>query len=56
MTKSTALADILLTEWQHIRQQTYDYLDALELINFLFCHRLPIPPSWADEWALRYDD
>lgn len=160
MTTSTALADILLTEWQHIRQQTYDYLETLEphhldlrlpfpesqtlgyqfwcmvgahesllraleqggwqgfassldefepvtpaiikaqmqkgdarlaellqtlplethtvsgqpahrtilrmiehemhhhgqLINFLFCHRLPIPPSWADEWALRYED
>lgn len=27
-----------------------------QLINFLFCHRLPIPPSWQDEWALRYED
>ena len=26
-----------------------------QLINFLFCHHLPIPPSWQDEWALRYD-
>jgi hypothetical protein len=27
-----------------------------QLINFLFCHHLPIPPSWHDEWALAYDD
>ncbi|MEZ4867440.1 MAG: hypothetical protein R3C14_39305 [Caldilineaceae bacterium] len=27
-----------------------------QLINFLFCHHLPIPPSWADEWALSYDE
>ena len=160
MTTRITLADILVTEWRHIRQQTYDYLDTLaphhldlrlpfpesqtlgyqfwcmvgahesylralehgrwqgfassldefkqvtpdiikaqmqkgdarlaellqtlpfethtvgeqpahktvlrmiehemhhhgQLINFLFCHRLPIPPSWADEWALRYDE
>jgi hypothetical protein len=23
-----------------------------QLINFLYCHRLPIPVSWQDEWAL----
>ena len=27
-----------------------------QLINFLFCHHLPIPPSWQDEWALSYDE
>lgn len=27
-----------------------------QLINFIFCHRLPIPPSWQEEWALRYDE
>ncbi len=26
-----------------------------QLINFLYCHRLPIPASWQDEWALAYD-
>jgi hypothetical protein len=25
-----------------------------QLINFLFCLHLPIPPSWQDEWALSY--
>lgn len=23
-----------------------------QLINFIYCHGLPIPPSWQDEWAL----
>jgi len=23
-----------------------------QLINFLYCHRLPIPVSWQDKWAL----
>jgi hypothetical protein len=27
-----------------------------QLINFLFCHHLPIPPSWHAKWALAYDD
>jgi hypothetical protein len=27
-----------------------------QLINFMFCHRLPVPPSWHDEWALAYDE
>jgi hypothetical protein len=27
-----------------------------QLINFLFCHHLPIPASWREEWALAYDD
>jgi hypothetical protein len=27
-----------------------------QLINFMFCHHLPIPASWHDEWALAYDD
>jgi hypothetical protein len=27
-----------------------------QLINFMFCHHLPIPPSWNEEWALAYDD
>jgi len=26
-----------------------------QLINFLYCHRLPIPASWRDEWHLSYD-
>jgi uncharacterized damage-inducible protein DinB len=26
-----------------------------QLINFMFYLRLPIPPSWHDEWALSYD-
>lgn len=26
-----------------------------QLINFLYCHRLPIPASWQDEWALSYE-
>ena len=26
-----------------------------QLINFMFCHHLPIPPSWHEEWALSYD-
>lgn len=26
-----------------------------QLINFLYCHRLPIPATWQDEWALAYD-
>lgn len=26
-----------------------------QLINFLYCHHLPIPTSWQDEWALAYD-
>ncbi|MBX3050592.1 MAG: DinB family protein [Caldilineaceae bacterium] len=26
-----------------------------QLINFLYCHHLPIPASWQDEWALSYD-
>jgi len=26
-----------------------------QLINFLFCHHLPIPASWQDEWSLRYE-
>lgn len=26
-----------------------------QLINLMFCHHLPIPLSWADEWALAYD-
>jgi hypothetical protein len=25
-----------------------------QLINLMFCHHLPIPPSWQDEWALDY--
>jgi hypothetical protein len=27
-----------------------------QLINFLFCHHLAIPPSWQKKWALAYDD
>jgi len=27
-----------------------------QLINFMFCFRLPIPTSWRDEWALSYDE
>ena len=27
-----------------------------QLINFMFCHHLPIPQSWQEEWALAYDD
>jgi uncharacterized damage-inducible protein DinB len=27
-----------------------------QLINFLYCHHLPIPASWQDEWVLSYDD
>ncbi|MEZ4737049.1 MAG: hypothetical protein R3E79_58975 [Caldilineaceae bacterium] len=27
-----------------------------QFINFLFCHQLPIPPSWQEEWALSYED
>jgi hypothetical protein len=27
-----------------------------QLINFIFCHRLPIPKSWNEKWALAYDD
>jgi len=26
-----------------------------QLINLLYCHHLPIPKSWADEWALAYE-
>ena len=26
-----------------------------QLINLMFCHHLPIPESWRDEWALKYD-
>lgn len=26
-----------------------------QLINFLYCHELPIPASWQEEWALSYD-
>lgn len=26
-----------------------------QLINFMFCHHLPIPQSWHQEWALAYD-
>ena len=24
-----------------------------QLINFIYAHDLPIPPSWAEQWALR---
>jgi uncharacterized damage-inducible protein DinB len=27
-----------------------------QLINLMFCHHLPIPPSWRDAWALAYED
>jgi hypothetical protein len=27
-----------------------------QLINFMFCHHLPIPKSWQDKWALSYED
>ena len=27
-----------------------------QLINYLFCHHLPVPGSWRKEWALGYDD
>jgi hypothetical protein len=27
-----------------------------QLINLLFCHHLPIPQSWAEQWALSYDE
>jgi hypothetical protein len=27
-----------------------------QLINFMFCFHLPIPPSWQEEWALSYDE
>lgn len=27
-----------------------------QLINFLFCHSFPIPPSWHEKWALAYDE
>lgn len=27
-----------------------------QLINFMFCFHLPIPPSWHHEWALSYDE
>lgn len=27
-----------------------------QLINFLFCHHLPIPDSWRAKWALAHDD
>jgi hypothetical protein len=27
-----------------------------QLLNFMFCFRLPIPQSWHDEWALSYDE
>jgi hypothetical protein len=26
-----------------------------QLINFMYCFHLPIPPSWQDEWALTYE-
>jgi hypothetical protein len=26
-----------------------------QMINLMFCHHLPIPESWKDEWALSYD-
>ena len=26
-----------------------------QLINFMFCHHLPIPEAWQEEWALSYD-
>jgi hypothetical protein len=27
-----------------------------QLINYMFCHHLPIPDSWHREWALAYAD
>jgi hypothetical protein len=27
-----------------------------QLINFMFCYRLPIPQSWYEEWHLSYDE
>ena len=27
-----------------------------QLINFTYCHHLPIPASWQDEWALSYGE
>jgi hypothetical protein len=27
-----------------------------QLINYLFCHHFPVPPSWREEWALGYDE
>jgi hypothetical protein len=27
-----------------------------QLINLMFCHRLPIPASWQAKWALAYDE
>lgn len=27
-----------------------------QLINLMFCHHLPIPASWHEEWALAYDN
>ncbi len=26
-----------------------------QLINLMYCHNLPIPESWRDEWALSHD-
>ena len=26
-----------------------------QLINFIYAHDLPIPPGWAEQWALRRD-
>ena len=27
-----------------------------QLINLMFCHRLPIPASWQAKWALAYEE
>jgi hypothetical protein len=27
-----------------------------QLINLMFCHRLPIPASWQTKWALAYEE
>ena len=38
-----------LTVLQMIKHENHHHG---QLINYMYCHHLPIPDSWADEWAL----
>jgi hypothetical protein len=65
----TALADTLRTTPLTTHLQNGKYVHAIiqrliehetlhhgQLINFLFCHHLPIPHSWGKEWALTNEE
>jgi len=56
----TLTVDSLLTDgspahWAVLQMIKHENLHHGQLINYIYCHQLPIPASWVDEWALSRD-